>query len=77
MSLGALGQALAGAERYADAAEAFHEGLIVIAPFTERHVQAFGDLARHLGRDYIAGCEKVGTAPDTALLERVARALGL
>jgi hypothetical protein len=55
---------------------AFHEGLTAILPFVERRAQAFGDLARNLGRDYIAACEKAATEPDTALLERVARALG-
>src|SRR6266446_4946320 len=42
----------------------------------ERHAQAFGGLAGALRRDYIAACEKVGTAPNTALVERVERALG-
>jgi len=73
-SLGAQGHALAQAERHADAA--FHEGLAIIAPFVERYAQAFGDLARDLSRDYDAACEKAGIAADTALLERVARALG-
>ncbi len=76
VSLGAQGQALAQAERHADAAGAFHEGLAIIAPFVERHAQAFGGLAGALSRDYVAACEKAGTAPDTALLERVARGLG-
>jgi hypothetical protein len=76
MSLGAQGRALAYAERHADAAGASREGLAVIAPFVERHAQAFGNLARGLGRGYIAACKKVGTVPDIALLERVARALG-
>jgi hypothetical protein len=74
-SLGGLGQALAGAERYADAASAFHEGLAVISPFVEGHAEAFGDLARALSQTYIGACEKMGSAPDLALLERVAKAL--
>ena len=45
-------------------------------PFAERHAQAFGDLARVLAGIYIAAYEKAGAAPDTALLERVAKALG-
>jgi tetratricopeptide (TPR) repeat protein len=76
MSLGTQGHALAGIERCVDAASAFREGLTAILPFIERHAQAFGDLARNLGRDYIAACEKAETEPDTALLRRVARALG-
>jgi tetratricopeptide (TPR) repeat protein len=75
-SLGVLAHALAQAERHADAAGAFWEGLAVIAPFVERHAQAFGGLAGDLGRHYAAACEKAGTAPDTALVERVERALG-
>jgi tetratricopeptide (TPR) repeat protein len=75
-SLEARGQAFARAERDLDAAGAFREGLAVIAPFLERHARAFADLARVLRREYAAACKRTGTAPDTALLERVARALG-
>jgi hypothetical protein len=50
--------------------------LAIIAPFVERHVQAFGALAGGLSRDYTAACREAGTAPDTPLLDRVARALG-
>jgi hypothetical protein len=39
-----------GAERHADAANAFGEGLAIIAPFVDRHVQAFGGLVGALGR---------------------------
>src|SRR5262249_51228792 len=74
--LAAHGSALERAERHADAAGDCHEGLAIIAPFVERYAQAFGDLARNLRRDYDVACEKAGTAPDTALLERVGRALG-
>jgi hypothetical protein len=76
MSLGAQGEALSQAERHADSIGAFREGLAIIAPFVERHAGAFGDLARALGRNYISACEKAGIASDTALLERVAQALG-
>jgi len=40
--------------------------------FVERHAQAFGELARNLGAEYIAACEKAVTAPTP----RVARARG-
>ncbi len=76
MSLGALGQTHLGAGRNEAAATAFEEGLTAIAPFAEQHPQAFGDLARGLGGDYIEACEKAGTEPNGALLQRVARALG-
>src|SRR5262249_13835511 len=75
-SLGVLGHALTQAGRHADAAAAFHEGLETIAPFVERHAQAFGELALTLGRIYVAACEEAGAAPDAALLERVGNALG-
>jgi len=74
MSLGAFSRALAAAERHGDAAAATHEGLMAIAPFVERHAHAFDYLARALYRDYLAACEKAGTEPDQALLERVAHA---
>jgi hypothetical protein len=75
-SLGAQGQALALAERHANAAGAFGEGLTIIVPFVERHAQVFGGLAGFLRREYIAACGQAGTAPDSALLERVGRARG-
>jgi hypothetical protein len=59
---------------HAGAAGAFAEGLAVIAPFVERHVHAFGDLAGALRQEYIAACKKAGIALDAMLLERVARA---
>jgi len=51
--------------------------LAAIAPFVERHARAFGDLAGVLSREYVAACQKAGTAPDVALLECVAKALGV
>jgi tetratricopeptide (TPR) repeat protein len=74
-SLETQGEALAHAGRHADAAGAFGEGLAILVPFVERHVQAFGGLAGSLTENYVAACEKAGTAPDAALLERVAQAL--
>ena len=71
MSLGTLSQSLAAAEQHADAVVTADEGLISIMPFVERHPQALGDLARALGRDYLAACEKTGAEPDTVLLGRV------
>lgn len=71
-----LAHALALAERHADAVASCHEGLVVIAPFVERQAQAFGGLARALSQIYIEACEKAGTARDSALVERVARAPG-
>jgi hypothetical protein len=76
LNLGAQGHSLARAERHTDAAAAFGEGLAVIAPFVEGHVEAFAGLASALRQEYIAACEKAGVAPDAALLKRVTRALG-
>ena len=45
-------------------------------PFAERNAQAFGDLARELRQAYATACEEAGTAPDAALLERIARVIG-
>ena len=75
MSLGALGSVLTGAERHDAAAAALREGLSVIAPFVERHAQAFGALATALRQDYLDACKAAGAEPDRALLERVARSL--
>jgi hypothetical protein len=47
----------------------------VIAPFVERNVQAFGDLARKLGGEYVTACGRAGAAPDISLIERVKQAL--
>jgi tetratricopeptide (TPR) repeat protein len=75
-SLGALTQARLAAERYADAVVSAREGLTVIKPFVERHGQAFGDLARALGRFYLAACEQAGQAPHDSLIAQVATTLG-
>jgi TIR domain/Tetratricopeptide repeat len=75
-SLGALGQKLASAEHYQDAAAATFEGLTSIVGHLERHPQAFGDLARALGREYLESCERAGAEPNWALVERIARAVG-
>jgi tetratricopeptide (TPR) repeat protein len=76
-SLHALGIVLAALERHGDAASVTHEGLTKIAPFVERHAQAYGDLAFRLSQDYLDACGKIGAQRDAALLERIARALGL
>ena len=57
------------------AASIFHEGLRTIAPFIERHMQAFGQTARALARDYLAACERSGVEPEAALLAKVAGVL--
>jgi tetratricopeptide (TPR) repeat protein len=73
-SLGALSVSLVAAERHADAAAVTREGLKTIMPFVELHPKAFGELARALGRDHLATCEKAGTKADVELLGRLALA---
>jgi tetratricopeptide (TPR) repeat protein len=76
MSLGALCRVLAAAEHHGEAAAVARQGLAAIMPFAEKHAATFGGLARALGQDYLAACEKAGTEPDMALVERVALAHG-
>jgi len=51
-------------------------GLEILAPFVERHPQAYQGLARTIGADILRYSEAAGQQPDNALLARVARALG-
>jgi hypothetical protein len=68
-----LGQPLAQLKRHAAAADAFREGLVVVATtFIARYAQNFGDVAGALTRGYVTACENAGIIPDTGLLERVA-----
>jgi tetratricopeptide (TPR) repeat protein len=76
MSLGALGRAMSVAEQPGDAATAFREGLTTIAPFVERHPQAFGELTRALQRDYLASHATLSAEGDSELLARIAQAIG-
>jgi hypothetical protein len=70
-----MSQALAGAERYAEAADVAREGLAAIAPFAETQPHAFGELARALGRSHVEACEKAGREPDSAMLKQMAKTL--
>lgn len=76
MSLGAFGNTLVAAGRDEEAAAAFSEGLVTIAPYVERHAQAFSDLTLMLAHDYIAACEAGRIERNNAVLERILRALG-
>jgi tetratricopeptide (TPR) repeat protein len=75
LSLGALGQVHASANDHAAAVAAFAEGLKIVAPFLEHYPQAFEELARNLGREYIKACGEASQTPDEALLSRIASAL--
>jgi tetratricopeptide (TPR) repeat protein len=69
-SLGVYGNTLQGLERYGEAAGAFHEGLVHLAPFFQKHPQAFAGLAGALQKDYLEACRKAGLEPDRDLLSR-------
>lgn len=76
-SLGDLSQKLALADRPGAAAVVAAEGLLTIAKLLDRHPQNFADLARALTQSYIRACVLGRIAPESALLERVAHALGI
>jgi tetratricopeptide (TPR) repeat protein len=69
-SLGVYGNVLLGMERYGEAARAFSEGLLLLAPFFQELPQAFGDLAGALKRRYLEACRKAGEEPDGELLSQ-------
>jgi hypothetical protein len=67
-----MAQVYASTGEHEAATPVFEEGLTIIAAFVARHPQAFGGLARSLGQDYLAACEKAAKTPNQALLERIA-----
>ena len=75
MSLTTISQTLVGTARHKEAAEAARDGLTVIVAFAETQPQVFGDIAPVLGRNHIEACKQAGSAPDVALLHRVANTL--
>ena len=75
-SISVMSDVLAAMERPADAAAAAQDALSMLAPFVERYPQNFGQLARTIGSDVLKYCGAAGIEPDTALLQRVAKALG-
>ena len=60
ISLRALGDVLTRVKRHDAAAVAYQEGLSMIAPFVERHIQAFGEFATALSKNYLAACKAAG-----------------
>jgi hypothetical protein len=52
-----------------------HEGLSILAPFSEAYREALGGKADAMRSGYLQACERAATAPDAALLEHVARSL--
>ena len=69
-NLGVYGNVLLGLERYGEAAQAFSEGLSLLAPFFKKHPQAFSDLASALKQLYLQACQKAGREPDGDLLKK-------
>ncbi|MDX2308317.1 MAG: toll/interleukin-1 receptor domain-containing protein [Hyphomicrobium sp.] len=76
-SLSVLSHVSAMQSRTLDAANQAHEALAILAPFVERYPASFGGLARVIGGDIIKYSAAAGREPDMALLQRVARALGM
>jgi tetratricopeptide (TPR) repeat protein len=72
VSLSNLGIRLSDLGRREEALAASQEAIDIYRRLAETLCRKYETLRQ----EYIAACEKTGTAPDTALLERVARALG-
>ena len=75
-SLRAMAKVYASAGEHEAATPVIEEGLTIIATLVARHPHAFEGLARSLGQDYLAACEKAANTPNQALLDRVANVLG-
>ena len=75
-SMGAKSRNLAAHDRHVEAAQAAHEALEILAPFIERYPDAYGELAVNIAKDVQRYGEAAEQAPNKALLDRVARALG-
>ena len=71
-----MSDALAALDRHGDSARAATQALEILAPFVERYPQSYEGLARTIGADVLKYSEAAGLQPDSALLARVARALG-
>ena len=75
-SIGVMCNVLGALGRHSDAAQAATQALEILAPFVERYQQTFQDVARAIVADVLRYSEAAGQTADTALLERVAKALG-
>jgi hypothetical protein len=75
-SISGMSDTLAALDKHEEAARAATQALKILAPFVERYSQTYRDLARTISADILRYCEATGQQPDTALLERVARAMG-
>jgi tetratricopeptide (TPR) repeat protein len=75
-SISVMSEVLATLERHAEATQAAHQALEILAPFVECYPEAYGQLARTIGADALRYSEAAEQPPNMALLERVARALG-
>jgi tetratricopeptide (TPR) repeat protein len=75
-ALGVMSGVLAELDRHAEAAQAATQAFEILTPFVERYPQYYERLARRIGADILRYNEAAGQTPDSALLARVARALG-
>ena len=71
-----MSDALAALDRQGDSARAATQALEILAPFVERYPQTYEGLARTIAADVLRYSEAAALQPDSALLARVARALG-
>jgi tetratricopeptide (TPR) repeat protein len=75
-SISVMSDVLAELGRHRDAAQATTQALEILAPFVERYPQTYQGIARTIGDDILRYSEAAGQRTDTALLARVARAIG-
>jgi hypothetical protein len=77
LSLSVMSDALRALGRSQEGAAATREGLIAMLPMLEARPDLHRDRAMMLAREHIEASQEAGTEPDQALLERVAKVLGL
>jgi hypothetical protein len=71
ISLAVLAICLDGIGRHEDAVAANAEAMATLSDAFRRHPAAFAGQVRHIVREYIERCEKLGREPDTELLAPV------
>ena len=75
-SISVVSDSLAALDRFNEAAGEAHRALEILAPLVERDPDTYGELARTVGGDVMRYSQGAGIAPDLALLQRVAHAIG-
>ena len=75
-SISVMSDVFAALDRHVEASQAAMQALEALLPFVQRYPETYGSLARTIAADVLQYSEAAGQAPDTALLERISRALG-